>query len=108
MKTNKVAYESTNIPRFDVVLKRDHLANIQHFIISFQNIKDSFSKLKDLPIDPLENLHKLSLQILQLNNMPPNLTLNEIINLLKEKSLEKKLANTVKSKIFTKVLFFLF
>ena len=94
-KSNKVAHESTTTPRFNVILKRDHLGNINHFIISFQNIKDSFSKFKDLPSNPLENLHKLSLQFLQLNNLPPNLTMNDIINLLKEKSLEKKLVNTV-------------
>jgi len=95
IKTHKILFESTNIPRFDVVVKKDHLGNIQNFILSFLNIKDSFSKIKDLPLNPLDNLYKLSSQILQQNNLPPNLTLNEIIMLLKEKSLEKKLANTV-------------
>ena len=90
-----MCYESTSIPRFDLVVKRDSLGNIQHFIISFHNIKDSFSKIKDLPLNPLENLHKSALLILQQNNLPPNLTLNDILMFIKEKSMEKKLANTV-------------
>ena len=54
-----------------------------------------------MPLNPLENLHKAALQILQHNNLPPNLTLNEVINLIKEKSLEKKLVNTVISSLLS-------
>lgn len=96
-KTNKISYQSTSSkPKYDLVIKRDQFSNLQHFIISFHyNVKDSFSKKKELPTSSLENLHKCTLEILKKNNLPPNLTLNEIVSLLKEKSLEKELFNSV-------------
>lgn len=106
-RTNKISYQSTSTsPKFDLVVKRDYLSNLQHFIISFHNIKDSFTKFKELPQNPLESLHKCAITLLQQNSLPPNLTLNEIINLLKEKSLEKKLFNSVIFYLFSYYYFF--
>ena len=84
-------------PFFEMAIRRNTKGLLVELVISIENIKDKVSKLEN---EDERKLQKVLDKVLEKRSLSKNLNWQEIMDIIKEKSIEKAIKSPVKRKFF--------